>query len=227
MNSEPSSLPSVPSKRYWFLYMVGCIFVVAGGVNAGFSAYFMAVPFMVLILWVSKIKFQNERLFYLSLGLIVASILVSHTQTKNPFLFPIVSGGTIEILQDGYHQAFSDGSGGFELEKEEEDRCIGCGKVVYTPLRKGDIFEVQGVRIGYPDFSTAVALVTQVGEFSQYDYDSTEGEPYIKINKPVHAKWASVFSALMAWPIIFIIPLSFLVTLKQVTLISLVRRVLQ
>lgn len=217
---------SAPSKRYWFLYTIGCIFVVAGGVNAGFSAYLMAVPFMALILWVSKTKLQNSGLLYFSLGLIIFSILVSHTQTKNPFLFPIVSGGTVEVLQDGYHQEFSDGSGGFELEKEDQDKCIGCGRIEYTPLRKGEVFDVQGVRIGNPDFGIAIALVTQVGEFSQYDYDPIEGKPYIKINKPVHARWADALGALMAWPIILIIPLSFLATFRQTALSSLTRWVL-
>lgn len=193
---------------YYALYTIGIIFTLSGAVNAGLSLYFMAIPFMALMIWISKFKLKNKSLFYFSIALIIFSIGVSHTQTRNPILFPIISDGYIEILENGYQLTFSDGSGGFSLDNKEDIACIGCGEVIYTEVKKGEKFKVLAVRVEHPDFTTSITLVTEIGEFTEHDYRPWGGEERaIGVNKPVRAKWAENLSGLMAWPIL---PLSLL-----------------
>lgn len=177
-------------RLFWVLYITGAVFVLAGAVNFGFSYYFMAIPFMVFILWVSKSKLRNTGLFYFSIVFIALSIIISYTQTENPVLFPIISDGYVEVLKDGYQRTFvDDGSGGFVLEKDSIPRCTGCGEVKYTKISKGEVYQVLGVRVGHLDFGRNISVVTEIGEFSEYDYAPLQGrEQYIKLNKPTHAK---------------------------------------
>ncbi|OHA84493.1 MAG: hypothetical protein A2408_01495 [Candidatus Yonathbacteria bacterium RIFOXYC1_FULL_52_10] len=204
-NARPGRFKGYEKKQLlWGLYGISIVFILGGAVNAGFSGYAMAIPFMGLALWVSRSKLQSRTAFSLAAALIVAAVFVSHTQTKNPILFPVLSDGYVEILEDGYQETFFDGSGGFTQEKDA-DVCMGCGEITYTKLTKGDIYQVLGVRLGHPDFGTSISVVTEVGEFSKHDYSPSAGmDAYIKLNKPPRAHWADVVSFSMAWPIAFL-----------------------
>lgn len=200
------------TKKHSFeiLYVVSFVFTLSGAVNAGFSRYFVAIPFMALMLWISKTKLKSRLILYASIFFIVISVVVSHSQTENPLLFPIISNGYIRILKDGYQQTFSDGSGGFVLNKEKDDAYSGSGPINYTEVKKGDVFNVRAVRIGYPEFSTSIRLVTEIGEFSEDDYAPNDGKgKYVKVNKAVRSTWAKYLSTLIVmWPIPLVIFLS-------------------
>lgn len=190
---------------FWIFYFVSVVFVLSGAVNNGFSLYFMAIPFMLYMLWVSKFKFQKNILLYVSIFFIIFSIIISHTQTKNPVLYPILSDGYVEILEDGYHDEYSDGSGGFlSYEEKDRDGCVGCGEIEYLKLKKGEKYKVIGVEISHPEFGTEVNLITKIGQFGEYDYGSSKSlsNKSIYINKPVQSNWAKYLGILMAWPAI-------------------------
>ncbi len=182
-------------KKFVIYYLVCIPFIISGAVNAGFSRYFMAIPFIVLALWISRSKLNNALLFYGTIALIVVVVFVSHTQTRNPLLFPIISGGQIEILRDGYQITYEDGSGGFS----NDSSCDSC--ITKTKVSKGDVHKVLGVLMGYPDFGEKIILVTDIGQFDQYDYAPVVGdEKNIRLNKPARAAWADALGMLMAWP---------------------------
>lgn len=188
-------------KIIWIIiFLIGCIFVFAGAVNAGFSRYFMAIPFMLLILLISNLILKNQELFYFSIFFIVLSILINYTQKINPFLFPIVHDGYVTILKDGYQRTWEDGSGGFteSNERKTSDDSI----VTYTKVNKGDRYAVKRVDIHNPEFAEEFAVVTEIGELGNYDFqgiDSHYKEP-LQLNKPVRSKWAAELSMLMDWP---------------------------
>ena len=185
---------------FWVLYIVSIIFVLSGAVNDGISKYFMAIPFMVIMLWISKFKFRKNILFYFSIFLIIFSIIINHTQTKNPILYPIIAGGTIEILKDGYCMKFIDGSSGFYSEEEKNFSCTGCGPVESPILKKGEIYSVTGIEIEHPEFGTDIHLITDACYFSEYNYNA--GRENIKISRNAQSVWAKNLGMLMAWPVI-------------------------
>ena len=190
---------------YIGLYIVCIIFVSAGAVNSGFSKFFWAIPFMITSLYVSLKKIESVKLFIFSILFIIASITVNLTQEKNPILFPILSGGTVEFLEDGYIRTFDmDGSGGFvtKEEKEDPDNCRGCGALSYKEVRKGEVLPILKVTINHPSMATAFSLLTEKGQIDRNDYEDS-AVAYLgkkapaKINKNITNKYAQYLSALM------------------------------
>lgn len=195
----------------WILYLIGILFILGGAVNNGFSRFFMAIPFMILVSLISKIWLKNDKLFYFSISLIILSIATNLTQTKNHFLYPILSDGYIEILKDGYHIEFSDGSGSFITEEEKNnEHQILPENIIYTRLSKGDKFKVTGIKITHPEFGTNINLTTNIGRFSTYDYQPINAEQSlnIKINKEIQTEWSSKLGLLMLWPLFPVMLLS-------------------
>jgi len=187
---------------FWILYLIGIIFVLSGAVNNGFSRFFMAIPFMILICLVGKFGIKRNKLFYFSIFMVIFSIIVNLTQTKNPLIYPVLSNGYIEILEDGYHIEYSDGSGMFISEEERNDRnFIYSEDTIFTDLKKGEKYKVIGIKVAHPEFGTNVKLVTEVGQFSEYDYKSFEGSQKINVNKNVQSSWSKKLSFLMLWPL--------------------------
>ena len=186
------------------VYILGVIFLISGATNIGLTGFFFAIPFAILLVFISHYSFKSKKLLLSSIFLILVCILVNITLEKNPFIFPILSGGTIEVLEDGYLVTYSDGSGGFSKKSAQEQTvsCLGpsCGTDKSTPLKKGEIYNVTGVSITHPDLHTDVSLITSVGKFDQYDYQPYIGSPdraYIKTNKLVHVSLVNMLRYLM------------------------------
>lgn len=102
--------------------VVSVVMSLAGAVNSGFSYFFMAVPFMALLVVLSRrygVKYRNAAIVFITL-----CILVSVTQSHNPLLSPILSGGTATILQDGYFVLYPGGGGLFYTESEIRSKFI-------------------------------------------------------------------------------------------------------
>ena len=208
-------------KKTWItIFVVSCIFVFAGAVNAGVTRYFFVIPAMALILFISKHILKSSLLFYISIIFIILSIFISHTQTKNPFLFPIVEDGYILILKDGYKETFSDGSGGFTEKAEPSIESLGGEEgTTYIKISKGDRYRVNDVYLRYPDFGRHIVFSTEIGRFSEYDYDEEfykevyNSSPGIQLNKSARAQWADILSLLIiAWPVFIVfVPILFFV----------------
>lgn len=59
------------AKKIWVgLLLVSYLFIFSGAINPGFTAWLMAVPFMILSLKASK-KLENTSLLFFSAFLIV------------------------------------------------------------------------------------------------------------------------------------------------------------
>jgi len=183
-------------------YMALFAFVLAGAVNAGFSRFYMAIPFMLLLISISIPK--GRKISVITIAIVILSIGINKTQESNPILFPILAGGYVQILEDGYLRTFSDGSGGFSKENKLSIGCATCGEVTYQKLKKGEKYKVLKTKIKNPDFGITINLVTEIGEFHESNYKPWGDQaPSIKISKPARAKWAEKISSLMAWPIFF------------------------
>jgi len=133
------------------------------------------------------------------------AILVNLTAEINPLIFPILKNGTVELLSNGKHITYNDGSGGFYGNGSNEPNNSSVLKKEL--LSKGDKLDVTGVRVRHPDFSEEVYIVTSIGEF----YNDKD----IKTNRTIHALWAEKLSLLMLWPIV---PLVLLDLFKKLVL---------
>lgn len=105
-------------NRIWIaVFIMCCIGIIAGGVNIGFSRFFTAIPFMLGASFISSYILRSKKLIILATALTALSICCSLSITYNPLIFPILRGGEVKILRDGYQVTFIDGSGSFRLEK--------------------------------------------------------------------------------------------------------------
>ena len=190
-------------------YALVGFFVILGAFNIGILL--VASPLFILI---SRYGLKSKKMFWSSICLVIVCLLINMTIEKNPLLFPVVRGGTVKILEDGYLATYSDGSGGFSKENFADNQgrdpsCVGpyCGIIKFYPLKKGEIYNVTGVIVTLGaggDFRPRISLVTSIGRFAQDDYQSLSGGSevvHIKLSKPVHSLLFDKLSYLMFWPI--------------------------
>ncbi|MFC1721257.1 hypothetical protein ACFL0K_03335 [Patescibacteria group bacterium] len=183
---EKENTKNIISNKYFWIYIISCVFVVAGGVNSGYTYFFGAIPFMFLIVWISKVKLKNKKIYIFSVVFIIFSIIISITQAKNPILYPILSGGYVEVLKDGYLETNKLWSG---FVREESSSCNTC---IYQKLNKGDKYRILGVRLNNDGIPNTITILTEIGGF-------TEGLMFgnITTNKTMRAEWAEYLSRLM------------------------------
>lgn len=213
----------VLSKRFFyvgvFVYVISLIFIVSGALNLGFSGFWMATPFMVLAIHFSKKLIENRKLYWFTVIFSIGAIFFNITIEKNPLIFPILIDGYVEIQRDGYQVTYDDGSGGFRDHKQDEIQCIGCGPRTYTKVEKGDIYKVEGIKIGHPDFGIDIRVLTEIGEFGEHNFDQSDvssrlyhdenGELPVKLNKNV-TRFGQNTGILMMWPVFPMMLLSFM-----------------
>lgn len=148
---------------FYILFSFCLIFTLGGAFNEGFSRFFFAIPFYIAFFIIIK-KFQAKSIFKkIAIATIAFSLSWNLTLTQNPLMYPILSGGTIEVLDDGYIQTYSDKSAGFQKTTKEEISCIGCGEVTYHQVLKGEVILVEGIKLNHPDFGLRRSLITKYG----------------------------------------------------------------
>ena len=93
--------------------IVSIVFSLGGAFNVGMTDFWMATPFMLLLVVLS---FRSRRKYCraLSIVFVVVCIAISMTLYKNPWVFPVLREGTqVEVLKRSLFRSFSDGSGSF------------------------------------------------------------------------------------------------------------------
>ena len=203
MTTEETKKPLITQKHIWVCILLICYtFILSGGANIGSTRFLMALPFMPLALLISMRVLKKTVFRKLTFILIPFSIILNITLEKNPIAFPILCGGEIEIISDGFQGTYSDGSGGF-YDKEPEK--AGDHNVTYKELKKGEKYKVTGIVITAPDFGTKINLQTTIGQFSHSNYqDTSYSSASVLTNKEVQATWLEDLGFLMYWPLLFI-----------------------
>ena len=186
------------------VFVLSCVFIIAGGLNSGFSRIYMSIPFMVIALVLCISVFKKLWLTVSTALLILFSFVVCLTLERNSVIFPVLKNGEIEILEDSFHAQFRGGSGGLVKEKYDGNW---ANDIVYKPLSKGSTHSVVGVKISPSGFSNTIGLITDFGVVSQNNYsdDTHYSKKLVEVNKTVHSPLAKGLSFLMVWPIIFIV----------------------
>ena len=185
------------NKRWKVLLLICYLFIISGGVNAGVTAFYLAIPFMLGAVWINFARLKNKKLNYFTSILIFCSIIFSVTLHKNPLIFPIINDGYIEVLSDGYYVSYEDGSGGFVDSPIDQTSF----NVSYKALKKGDRYKVIGIESRLSGFTSVLLLQTEIGPFSERDYQGNlSDEAKVQPSKRVTAEWANMLSILMYWP---------------------------
>lgn len=83
--------------------------IAAGAVNHGVTKFWLAVPFMVYLVYASYR--HNKLLVLVSLLYILFAISISINRDKIPLLYPIIEGGEVIITKTGYLKTFTDSNG--------------------------------------------------------------------------------------------------------------------
>ena len=164
------------------LYAFSIFMVFTGSFNFGVTRFALIIPFMAFILIISYWA-NSQVLKRFSIGFIVFAILNNLTLEKNPLVFPPLVGGEITFKQAGYYIKYDRAGGYFSSLPEPEFQCAGCGTYSAEKINAGQKAKVTGINIHHPDFGTKIYVNTDIGEFSEKDFE----QKYLalSLNKPI------------------------------------------
>ena len=181
------------NKRLFVGLLVFCLmFVTSGALNYGFSRFYPSIPFMSLSIWISLKRLRSLSFSLFIIGYSVVSIFLNFQLEKSSLFFPILNQGTVTINRPGFLLTFRDGSSGFF---EEES----VNAVSSMPLKPGNVFDVTGVKMVYPDFGTEVQVQTSIGLFTVVP-SYLNGA--ISTNKDIERPFFKHIGSLMYYPIL-------------------------
>ncbi len=193
---------------------ISVLFILSAAFNYGMTRYYLAIPFMALILYLSKSVFKRDNLFFASLILCIISILINNGLEKSSLLFPILDDGYVEVHEDGYLLTYSDGSGGFSKTEKMDFKCTGCGTTTSHKILKGEKYPVLGVSI-HAGLSTKVGVKTSIGTFSAESFLNQK----ISTNKSIENKTFKRFGNAMYYPIALFTAISHIDTVLPGTMV--------
>lgn len=179
---------------FHFLSILMCM---SGAVNSGITLFWWATPFMLYLL-IANNHGRDSKKFWRVVIFVAVCIGIAETNEINPLLHPVLYGGYVTILKDGYHITFKDGSGGFESKEDFEKNKVQSEYfkseiLKEIPLIAGQQFKVTEIFREGNEFTTKIRVVTNVGHF---DAESN----VVAINKSIESSWAKYLGLLMYWP---------------------------
>lgn len=197
----------------WIAYLVCIAFIVSGALNYGSSRFVMAVPFIIAACFMAWKYSSGRMLFYATIVFSLTAIIVNLTIEKNPLVFPVIDGGQVEILVDGFYLTDSDGNGAFFTAASCSDPSLPghCGwATTSTFIKAGTVYKVKGVNLTSSGvFVRGIDIIIEPG----YSLDrSLIFSNEIKTDKEVVNPLLANTGIFMAWPIFFI---EFLIKLTQ------------
>ncbi len=194
------------NKKWLLIYVIVVIFLLSATTNNGFGKYTMLIPYVCLLFWISGRKIQNKKLHTATICISLFAVIITYTALKNPFFYPILSGGYVEVLEDGYFETFPNGDGGVIINNFVPNSFSSDIDLLGPTIKinKGDIFKVTGFahRQGHGLVSYDT-IVTEVGEFIPYFLSKNDTQ--FLINKPITAPWMDWFSELNYLPLLLIV----------------------
>lgn len=219
--------------------VIAIIFSLGGAFNVGETRFWMATPFMALLIILS---FRSSQKYCRALPIvfITACMAISMTLYKNPWVFPILQEGTqVEVLKDSFYERFSDGSGFFVeandiyisvpsaeqqsrldsfLQDDDafsirlDDAISGIGSEAVYRLKAGQRFPVLGAyNFGGIDSENRNYAVTALGHMSEDEIQ--EGNIRIVPDLPIQSQWSKYLGNLMYWPILALLAQSYVTEL--------------
>lgn len=210
--------------------VISILFSIGGAFNVGMTGFWMAVPFMIFL---GFLTFKKSRtIFVSSLVFILMCITINLTIYKNSFVFPVLKKGVqIEVVNDSLYRKYSDRSGSFikpndvyinEPTKEQKDALnnflnsedslsietsesaivMQDNKQVIFKLKKGQKIDISGVyNFGGIDSINMNYLITEFGNMS--DEEIKKGNILITPTAPVQSLWSEYLGDLMYFSPIF------------------------
>lgn len=187
--------------HYWFLYLVCLLFIISGTFNYGLTRFFFAIPFFAAACFLSVKLIPNRWLLYGTAIFVLIAIAVNLTLEKNPFVFPVLDGGYIEVHKDGYYKSFPGGGIFVEDEPCIPTNQIKCdNNVVVSSLPAGTRLPVVGVRVEPAGVGLKnVVLITESGMTISQD-NIFIFKDSLSTNKPIESTLLNELGSLMLYP---------------------------
>lgn len=182
------------------IFGICVLFIISGAVNYGVSRFYFAIPFYVIAFVLSLKIFPRPKGALYVLALVFASIFINTTLEFNPLVFPILNGGYVEVVNDRLQNSSSEDTESFSNKNRSRVECTQCG-FKNKMLVEGYIYRVTGVKVSHRDFSTNVTLLTEVGEFTEYEYKTNR---VVIPNKRVNSILFEKLRILMAYPLFLV-----------------------
>ena len=218
------------TSRLRFIIAPFCIVMGLGGaVNEGFSAWTMSLPFIFLLWYMAatkdKCNLQSKRFNWSWRGVVLLFfffiITVSHTQYKNPILYPIIKDGHVITIRDGSIRNFVGDRNNYWMPKLLDEKLFDKERVLKM-IPKGTRLAVTGIYADTGDLYQRVGLVLTDGTVSFYvdenqwktkpkslsknvELPDTDNglmlEQSIQPEGIVQSDWARRLGKLMLWPV--------------------------
>ncbi len=203
---------------------VSIIFSLGGAFNVGMTGFWMATPFMLLLVVLSLKRSRGYAV--LSSVFVVICIIINLTIDKNPLVFPVLREGTqVEISKNSLYRKFNDESGSFVKEEDiytnkptteqqnQLDSFLKDDGASSTQISESDSiqtiyklesnqrFPILGVyNFGGIDSKNQNYLVTIFGHVAEDEI--REGNIRIIPDVPIQSRWSKYFGNLMYWPVV-------------------------
>ncbi len=198
------------------LILICILFCLGGAVNVGWTRFFLAIPFALLLIFIVK---KNLTLLVGSILFIFFCIMVNYTSTSNPLFFPKLSKSIFieegcalvypnsQVLYKyepkayGFHQGYISKTPLIDKKKTLKQECESkkLQDLESIFIDKGT-YSVVGVWLSAPDMSSKSHYIIQV----------KDGKKVVEQRIQAQSNWTNNLSSLMYYPAIPILIMSLL-----------------
>ena len=187
-------MENIKSVLYVLFIAAAILFSLGGAFNVGMTGFWLAVPFMICIAFLS---FKKGRIVFLaSIIFILVCVVINLTIYKNPFVFPILQKGVqIEVVNDSLYRKFSDGSGFFT---KSDDVSKDNMQIIFKLKKSQKIDIIKIYNFGGIDSTNHNYMVTEFGNMSEKEIE--KGNIQITPKVLVQSNWSKYLGNLMYWP---------------------------
>lgn len=206
-------------KLQYLIYCMCLIFMASWAVNYWYSRFFLALPFTIIALILSK----KLGILFFTIAVSIVMVLVNLTLEYNPYVFPILKWWWVVFLKDSYAQYYgSKQTGIVEItsisswsmenhfwEKLENQTMIKDLLVKKWTSARVNWIVVQRWMI---DSDTSITLLTEYWPITETNYKDTGSwsQNIVVLNSVVLNPFFDTLSQLMNYPAILIAPFTYL-----------------
>ena len=151
----------LPGKMFWPYVIVCVIFCIAGAVNSGWSQYFLAIPFALLLMWLI-----TKRLSWIGVVLVLPfmadCVFVSDQRDHFQFLYPGL-GGRLTFTAEHCltEHAASQYGKAFRMVSQSCESLI-SGESLIKVIASGATYQVEAISHSYADMGDQVYPMIRV-----------------------------------------------------------------
>ncbi|TLS88327.1 hypothetical protein [Photobacterium damselae] len=142
-------------KLYWVFFSIGALFIMAGIFNVGCTKYIFAIPWFVVLGWIT-LKSKSRWCLFWAVLLCITFGYRLYSFEDNPYIFPVI-GTVIDLPNNWYLIDYKDG--GHFIRPTDQNEIASSIKSI-SKVRNERV-EVYRVIIGYNMFQPNIGAVVR------------------------------------------------------------------